>query len=124
MNGDNGTRLLGDFLFDAGRINIIGVGIDINKDRPCAKPDDTTGRCEKGKRRRDHFVTRFDVQSHQTDKQCIGSARQPDCMLAVAICSNIFFKLRHGRPESKSLRLANLVYRLGDFIPDGHILRL
>jgi len=97
MHRDNGTRLFGDFFFDAGRINIEEVGIDIDENRPGANPDDTAGRSKKRKRRRNDFVTGFHIQRHQADKQRIGC---------------------------KCLILADLADRAGNFILDGGILNL
>src|SRR4030042_5969242 len=124
MHRDNGTRFSGYFLVYAGRIDIVEGGIDSDKNRPGANSNDTAGRSEKGKRRRNNFITRLDIQRHQADKQRIGSARNADCMLAFAVCSDICFELRHSGPESKSLTLADLADRAGTFIPAGRILSL
>ena len=65
VNGQDGLRLLRDRLFDQVRLDIPRFRIDIHEHRLAAQHQRTVGRRNEGKRRRDDFVARLDINGMQ-----------------------------------------------------------
>ncbi len=64
MDGDDGFRSRGDLLFNLRGIDIIGVRIDIDKDRGCTYARDSSSCGKKSEGRDEDFVSGSNPESH------------------------------------------------------------
>ena len=73
MHGDNGFGVGRDSRLDPGGIEIVRLGINVNKDRFGAQPAHRPGRRKKGVWRSNHLIARLDPGGHQGDQEGIGA---------------------------------------------------
>jgi hypothetical protein len=62
------------------RIEIVGVRIDVDEDRPCAEQRDRLAGGDEGERRGDDLVARSHPERHQREQECVGSACDGDAV--------------------------------------------
>jgi len=79
-DGQDGLGPRCDGRFDEVDIDVIGLGLDVDKDRLCADQADDFGGADPGKRDRDDFVAGADPQGAKRDFEAVGSASHGDRM--------------------------------------------
>jgi hypothetical protein len=76
-----------------GRVDVAGVGLDVDKHRLAAEQHDHLGRGCEGEGRGDDFIARLQAQCHQADQQRFGAASHRDAVLGARVGGELVFKL-------------------------------
>ncbi len=124
MDGDDRPGPRRDGRLDLRRVDVVSVGLDIHEHRTGARPPDGTGRGEEGERRRDHLVSRSDVQGHQRKQKRIGARRTANPMHGPTVLGDLGLEPGDLRPEDEHLALEDLTHNRLDLVADRLVLRL
>ena len=124
MDGYDGLGLLGDSRLDAGRVDVVGLRVDVDEDRLGAGAGDGPGGGEEGVGRGDHFVARSDPFGHQAHQQGVAAGGDGNRVRAGAIRGQLGFEVGDAGAEDALLALQHAVDGGADFVADGGVLGL
>src|ERR1035437_3144689 len=122
MNRLDGFRSRCDLCLDLRNVEVVGDGVDIDKDGYSAKPRDGADRSEKAIRCGDDLVAGTDVEGHQREQDGIAPRSTADGILGPAICGQFSFELSDLAAEDKCVGVENTRYRGLDLGTDRLIL--
>ena len=113
----------GDRRFEAGDIDVVGVGIDIDEDRlGLGQRHDLGGRGE-GEARHEDRVAGTDAGGQQRQQQRVGAVGAGDAMLGADIGGELLLELGDLRPENVAAVRDDLVDRRRQPVADALALR-
>ena len=113
-----------DRRLDPPGVDVVGVGLDIDEDRPGTGPPDRSCRGEEGVRRGDHLVSRPDVEGQKRQQERVGTRSTTDTACGAAILGQLGLEPGDFRSEHEHLALENLADDRLDLVADRLVLRL
>ena len=124
MDRDDRPRSRRDRRFDLRRVDVVGIGLDVDENRFGAGSPDRAGGGEERVRRRDHLIAGADTASHQRQEQRIRSRGAADTASHAAILGQLGLERFHFRAHHEHLALEEPKDHGLDFVADRLILRL
>ena len=118
------TRARRDGRFDLGRVDVKGIGLDIDEHGPCAGAPDRAGRREERVRSGDHLVAAADICCHQGQEESVGAGCAADSSGDAAQLGDLGFERSDLRAHDEHLTLEEPEDDGLDLIANGLILRL
>ena len=94
-DGHDGLGAGADLGRDQGRVNVAGVGFDVDEHRGGADQDDDLGGGDEGEGGGDDLVAGTDPKGHQADEQGLGAAGDGDAVLGAGIGGQALFQFPH-----------------------------
>ena len=73
-------------------VEVVGGGVDIDKDRPGSHADDRTGGGKEGERGGNHLIPGANVESHQGQHESIRPRGAADPESRIAVIGDLFFQ--------------------------------
>ena len=101
MDGQNRLGSRRDGLFDEGRIEHVGLGVDVDVDGLCADVADRPGGADPGVGRGNDFVAGADIAGVEGQLQGGGAVVQADAVVDADVFGEGSFKAFDGRTEDE-----------------------
>jgi hypothetical protein len=98
-----------DCALEEPRIEVAGVGLDIDQHRLRPEEHDHLHGCDEGERAGDHFVARLDVERYQRDEERVGAAGANDGVLHADMGRQALLELRDLGAEDVLAVVENLL---------------
>ena len=118
VNRHDRAGALGDSVGEQLRIDISGVGADIDEDRPGSRIRDRFRRCDEGVRRRDNLVAGADPGGQQPQVESARSRIERHAVGGTAVRSELALELLDLVTKDEFGALADAVEGGEDFVPE------